>query len=92
MDKGDPPLNSTTRVEITVLDINDNAPTFQATPYETFIKENAQHHEEVLTVNAIDDNDTNGIVNYQIISGGGNIFEIGSEYCKTICIWVREAE
>ena len=69
-DRGDPPLSSTTAVEITVTDINDNAPVFSKPEYKTSIREDAIVGSSVLTVQATDsDEGNNGRVVYEIVSG-----------------------
>ncbi len=50
VDGGDPPLSSTTTVNITVLDANDNAPVFSQPLYETTVPEDAAPGSRIIQV------------------------------------------
>ena len=80
-DGGDPPLSNHATVNITVLDVNDNTPTFSQVSYNAMINEAAGQGENVLTVRAFDeDSGENGHVMYSIRSGDRkNQFEIDSQ-------------
>ncbi|XP_047441120.1 protocadherin beta-16-like [Mugil cephalus] len=66
-DGGDPQLSGTMRVEISVLDANDNAPVFTQEVYKVTISENAPKGTILSTVSAIDaDEGSNGKVLYSI--------------------------
>ncbi|EHB16350.1 Protocadherin alpha-3, partial [Heterocephalus glaber] len=54
VDGGKPELTGTTQVKITVLDVNDNAPTFERTVYKVRLFENAPNGTLVVVVNASD--------------------------------------
>ncbi|KAM6148962.1 protocadherin alpha-3 isoform 8-T8 [Erethizon dorsatum] len=54
VDGGKPELTGTTQVKVTVLDVNDNAPTFERTVYKVRLFENAPNGTLVVVVNASD--------------------------------------
>lgn len=64
------PRSSTVKVEITVLDENDNVPQFSEKRYIVQIREDIKPHTEILRVTATDlDKDNNAVVHYNLISG-----------------------
>ncbi|XP_027697670.1 protocadherin gamma-A10-like isoform X4 [Vombatus ursinus] len=64
-DGGDPMHSSTAQVRVTVLDANDNAPTFTQSVYSVSVLENEPRGTLLLTVNATDpDEGVNGEVAY----------------------------
>lgn len=64
-DHGHPPMSDTTDVEITVADVNDNAPVFNAAAYHANIIEDALIGTSVLSVMATDaDQGLNSRVRY----------------------------
>ncbi|XP_065814750.1 protocadherin beta-16-like [Labrus bergylta] len=66
-DGGDPQLSGTMRVEISVLDANDNAPVFTQEVYKVTITETAPKGTILCTVSAVDaDQGINGKVSYSI--------------------------
>ncbi|XP_030594770.1 protocadherin gamma-A11-like isoform X36 [Archocentrus centrarchus] len=66
-DGGEPQLSGTMRVEISVLDVNDNAPVFTQEVYKVTIMENAVKGTVLCTVTATDaDEGSNGKVMYSI--------------------------
>uniref|UniRef100_A0A3B3CAB6 Cadherin domain-containing protein n=1 Tax=Oryzias melastigma TaxID=30732 RepID=A0A3B3CAB6_ORYME len=78
-DHGVPVMSSTADVAITVLDVNDNVPTFTERTYSLKINEDALVGTSVLTVTAVD-RDVNSVVAYQISSGNTrNRFAITSQ-------------
>ncbi|XP_058272722.1 cadherin EGF LAG seven-pass G-type receptor 1 isoform X1 [Hemibagrus wyckioides] len=78
-DNGIPVMSSSASVSITVLDVNDNAPTFTEKIYNLKINEDAVVGSSVLTVTAVD-RDINSVVTYQISSGNTrNRFAITSQ-------------
>ncbi|XP_035281502.1 cadherin EGF LAG seven-pass G-type receptor 1-like isoform X1 [Anguilla anguilla] len=78
-DNGIPVMSSSASVSITVLDVNDNVPTFTEKVYQLKINEDALVGSSVLTVTAID-RDVNSVVTYQISSGNTrNRFAITSQ-------------
>lgn len=78
-DHGVPVMSSSASVSITVLDVNDNVPTFTEKVYSLKINEDAVVGTSVLTVTALD-RDVNSVVTYQISSGNTrNRFAITSQ-------------
>ncbi|KAL4656773.1 cadherin EGF LAG seven-pass G-type receptor 1-like [Arapaima gigas] len=78
-DHGFPVMSSSASVSITVLDVNDNIPTFTQKMYSLKINEDAVVGTSVLTVTAVD-RDVNSVVTYQISSGNTrNRFAITSQ-------------
>uniref|UniRef100_A0A9J7XAC3 Protocadherin Fat 4 n=1 Tax=Cyprinus carpio carpio TaxID=630221 RepID=A0A9J7XAC3_CYPCA len=68
-DQGFPPYSAYEKVEITVLDVNDNHPTFEQEPFHAEILENLSP-QRVLIVSAFDqDSGPNGQLEYAIIEG-----------------------
>lgn len=68
-DQGFPPYSSYEKVEITVLDVNDNHPVFDKDPFHAEILENLSP-QRVLMVSAVDlDSGPNGQLEYAIIDG-----------------------
>ncbi|XP_051810356.1 protocadherin beta-16-like [Acanthochromis polyacanthus] len=82
-DGGDPQLSGTMRVEISVLDANDNAPVFTQEIYKVTILETAPKGTVLSTVSAIDaDEGSNGKVLYTITNTLDDvpvIFKIGED-------------
>lgn len=78
-DHGVPVMSSSASVSVTVLDVNDNVPTFTQKLYNLKINEDAPVGASVLSVTAID-RDVNSVVTYQISSGNTrNRFAITSQ-------------
>lgn len=78
-DHGAPSMSSSAGITITVLDVNDNVPTFTEEVYSQKVNEDAVVGTSVLTVTAID-RDVNSVVTYQISSGNTrNRFAITSQ-------------
>jgi len=77
-DKGTLTMSDVTNVSITVNDVNDNAPVFQATPYTASIAEDAGTSTSVATVSATDDDSgVNSQLSFSITGGNtGNVFQI----------------
>ncbi|XP_034298784.1 protocadherin Fat 4 [Pantherophis guttatus] len=68
-DMGFPPFSSYLKLEIAVIDINDNAPLFEQDPFFVEVMENLSPS-KIITVAAVDkDNGPNGQLNYEIING-----------------------
>ncbi|XP_071411660.1 protocadherin Fat 4-like [Pithys albifrons albifrons] len=68
-DTGFPPFSSYKKLEVTVIDVNDNAPEFEQDPFIAEIAENLSPR-KILTVAAVDrDSGLNGQLNYEIIEG-----------------------
>uniref|UniRef100_A0A8C0GHD4 Cadherin domain-containing protein n=1 Tax=Chelonoidis abingdonii TaxID=106734 RepID=A0A8C0GHD4_CHEAB len=68
-DTGFPPFSSYENLEVTVVDVNDNAPEFERDPFIAEIMENLSPR-KILTLTAVDkDSGPNGQLNYEIIDG-----------------------
>ncbi|KAM4619207.1 cadherin EGF LAG seven-pass G-type receptor 1-like [Polymixia lowei] len=79
VDHGVPAMSSSASVSVTVLDVNDNVPTFTHKLYNLKINEDAAVGASVLSLTAID-RDANSVVTYQISSGNTrNRFSITSQ-------------
>ena len=70
-DQGTPPLSSSIGVNISVLDENDNVPIFDSSFYTAGTLENATIGTTLIRLTATD-NDTSGVINYDIV--GGNLY------------------
>ncbi|XP_030223894.1 protocadherin gamma-A11-like [Gadus morhua] len=82
IDGGTPQRSGTVEIDITVLDVNDNAPVFNQSVYRATVIENAPVGTHITTVNASDaDAASNGLVTYYFsnLKGGlANLFNIDS--------------
>ncbi|XP_072866731.1 protocadherin alpha-8 [Chlorocebus sabaeus] len=68
-DGGKPELTGSVHLVVTVLDVNDNAPTFEQPEYEVRIFENADNGTTVIRLNASDrDEGANGAISYSFNS------------------------
>ncbi|XP_051777196.1 cadherin EGF LAG seven-pass G-type receptor 3 isoform X2 [Erpetoichthys calabaricus] len=75
VDRGIPPQRTPVHIQVTVLDVNDNAPVFPADDFEVFVKENSAVGSVVAQIVATDpDEGPNAQIMYQIVEG--NIPEI----------------
>lgn len=73
-DGGSPAKSSTTQVEITVLDVNDNPPSFDQTSYSFTVDENNEPGAEIGQFGPATDDDKgpNGEIVYSFLSGDPN--------------------
>ncbi|XP_029021025.1 protocadherin beta-11-like [Betta splendens] len=77
VDGGNPPRSGTVNIEITVLDVNDNAPVFNQTVYKATVIENAIKGTNIVTVNATDaDSGSNGYITYSISNVKSNVADL----------------
>ncbi|KAI4824411.1 hypothetical protein KUCAC02_012924 [Chaenocephalus aceratus] len=75
VDRGIPPQRTPVHIQVTVLDVNDNAPVFPADDFEVLVKENSAVGSVVAQITATDpDEGTHAQIMYQIVEG--NIPEI----------------
>ncbi|KAJ8384168.1 hypothetical protein AAFF_G00207860 [Aldrovandia affinis] len=75
VDRGVPPQRTPVHIQVTVLDVNDNAPVFPADDFEVLVKENSVVGSVVAQITASDpDEGPNAQIMYQIVEG--NIPEI----------------
>uniref|UniRef100_A0A672SAS4 Protocadherin gamma-C5-like n=1 Tax=Sinocyclocheilus grahami TaxID=75366 RepID=A0A672SAS4_SINGR len=65
VDGGSPQRSGSVNIDVTVLDVNDNAPVFNQTVYRASVMENSEKGTPLITVNATDaDSGTNGQLLY----------------------------
>lgn len=77
VDKGVPPMSSSALLEISIIDVNDNAPVFEKEFYNVTIMENITIPSNILHVRATDnDIGQNGKVHYSIVASSTNGFSI----------------
>uniref|UniRef100_A0A7N4PQZ0 Cadherin EGF LAG seven-pass G-type receptor 3 n=2 Tax=Sarcophilus harrisii TaxID=9305 RepID=A0A7N4PQZ0_SARHA len=70
VDRGVPPLRTPVNIQVTVQDVNDNAPVFPAEEFEVRVKENSIVGSVVAQITAIDpDEGPNAQIMYQIVEG-----------------------
>ncbi|XP_030000843.1 protocadherin gamma-A2-like [Sphaeramia orbicularis] len=81
VDGGEPQLSGTMQIDITVLDVNDNAPVCSKPEYKASVTENAPLGTAITTVRATDiDKGNNGKVTYVIPkSTAANLFQIDAD-------------
>ncbi|XP_051275351.1 protocadherin gamma-A3-like [Dicentrarchus labrax] len=89
VDGGTPQRSGTVNIDITVLDVNDNAPVFNQSMYKASVMENTMKGTSIVTVNATDaDSGSNGLISYSLSKMKGsaaNIFSI-DEITGTISV------
>ncbi|XP_043548676.1 protocadherin-16-like [Chiloscyllium plagiosum] len=74
---GSPPAYSSTKVKITISDINDNTPTFPTSSESILVPENTEIGSVIYTVHADDqDSGANGQVQFDIVSNEDKTFSI----------------
>uniref|UniRef100_UPI00398F28FC protocadherin Fat 4 n=1 Tax=Pristiophorus japonicus TaxID=55135 RepID=UPI00398F28FC len=79
-DMGFPPFSSYKKLDIAVLDVNDNAPVFKQDPFTANIMENTFSHKITTVVAEDKDNGPNGQIEYTVVDGNkGNNFNINRE-------------
>ncbi|XP_076875484.1 protocadherin gamma-A10-like isoform X25 [Brachyhypopomus gauderio] len=79
VDGGNPLRSGTTRIDVTVLDANDNAPVFNQSVYRAKVDENAPKGTYVITVNATDaDIGSYGQIRYTFSNLKGNMGDVFS--------------
>ncbi|XP_064209175.1 protocadherin gamma-A11-like isoform X1 [Anguilla rostrata] len=77
VDGGDPQKSGTVNIDVTVLDVNDNAPVFNQSVYRATVLENAPSGTYITTVNASDaDSGSNGYITYSFSNVKGNLADI----------------
>ncbi|XP_017658689.1 cadherin EGF LAG seven-pass G-type receptor 3 isoform X2 [Nannospalax galili] len=70
VDRGVPPLRTPVSIQVTVQDVNDNAPVFPAEEFEVRVKENSIVGSVVAQITAMDpDEGPNAHIMYQIVEG-----------------------
>ncbi|XP_060751240.1 protocadherin gamma-A10-like isoform X23 [Tachysurus vachellii] len=79
VDGGNPEKSGTIKIEVTVLDANDNAPVFNQSVYKAKITENSPKGTYLTTVNATDaDTGSNGQIRYTFSNLKGNMGDVFS--------------
>ncbi|KAG9490998.1 hypothetical protein GDO78_006380, partial [Eleutherodactylus coqui] len=69
MDKGSPPLSTNKTIQLTISDVNDNAPVFERMKYTVYIIENNQPGTSIQSILASDlDEGDNGKIAYSILN------------------------
>ncbi|XP_066445311.1 uncharacterized protein [Eleutherodactylus coqui] len=69
MDKGSPPLSTNKTIQLTISDVNDNAPVFERMKYTVYIIENNQPGTSIQSILASDlDEGDNGKITYSIVN------------------------
>ncbi|XP_054454110.1 uncharacterized protein LOC129090483 [Anoplopoma fimbria] len=80
VDGGTPQRSGTVNIDVTVLDVNDNAPVFNQSVYKASVMENTTKGTSIITVNATDaDSGSNGVITYSLSKmkgSAGNVFSI----------------
>ncbi len=77
VDGGNPQRSGNLKIEVNVLDANDNAPVFNQSVYKATIAENAPKGTYITTVNASDaDSGINSLISYSFANFKGNINEV----------------
>ncbi|XP_051869379.1 protocadherin-10-like [Pristis pectinata] len=92
VDGGNPPRSGTTQINISLLDINDNAPVFENDIYTASLEENAPMGTLVIKIKAIDlDQGTNADLKYSFVNlAPGRVRELFSLDSETGEIKVQE--
>ena len=72
-DRGEPQKSSSVTIHMTLLDVNDNKPTFASPTSVGYVKENSAISTSVIKVSASDpDEGSNGTIRYSIINSNSN--------------------
>ncbi|XP_078025478.1 protocadherin alpha-2-like isoform X25 [Epinephelus lanceolatus] len=84
VDGGKPPRSGSLQINVNVLDVNDNIPTFSKSLYKARVRENAAHGTVVIKLNATDlDEGMNSKILYSLIKSGNidpsHMFDLNSE-------------
>ncbi|KAM7143149.1 protocadherin Fat 4 [Molossus nigricans] len=79
-DLGSPPQSSVARINVSLLDMNDNSPVFYPVQYFAHIQENEPGGSYITTVSATDpDLGLNGTVKYSISAGDRSRFQVNAQ-------------
>ncbi|XP_046512183.1 protocadherin Fat 4 isoform X3 [Equus quagga] len=79
-DLGSPPQSSIARINVSLLDVNDNSPVFYPVQYFAHIQENEPGGSYITTVSATDpDLGLNGTVRYSISAGDRSRFQVNAQ-------------
>ncbi|XP_044220372.1 protocadherin gamma-A11-like [Thunnus albacares] len=89
VDGGTPQRSGTVNIDVTVLDVNDNAPVFNQSVYKASVMENTTKGTSIITVNATDaDSGSNGLITYSLSKMKGSAADIFSIDENTGTIYV----
>ncbi|XP_053541573.1 protocadherin gamma-A11 isoform X9 [Ictalurus punctatus] len=89
-DGGSPQKTSTIKINVVVLDANDNAPVFSESVYRVSVAENTSKESIILRVSATDaDQGTNGEITYSFSQSSDSIFDLFHINSATGAISVR---
>ncbi|XP_010138383.1 PREDICTED: protocadherin alpha-3-like, partial [Buceros rhinoceros silvestris] len=89
LQQGPPPRRASRRLQVPVLDVNDNAPAFTQAVYTVLVRENNAAGEELARLWARDpDEADNGRVSYSVVEGGVGAAGLGSGWHV---LWARVA-
>ncbi len=76
-DQGSPALTSTALISVSILDENDNAPSFSKQTYSAILPENNEIGVSVIQLNATDpDLNENGRIEYRALGSAGNFLNV----------------
>nr|KAF6346486.1 FAT atypical cadherin 4 [Pipistrellus kuhlii] len=79
-DLGSPPQSSVARINVSLLDMNDNSPVFYPVQYFAHIQENEPGGSYITTVSATDpDLGLNGTIKYSISAGDRSRFQVNAQ-------------
>uniref|UniRef100_A0A672YHI9 Cadherin domain-containing protein n=1 Tax=Sphaeramia orbicularis TaxID=375764 RepID=A0A672YHI9_9TELE len=79
VDGGTPQRSGTVNIDVTVLDANDNIPSFNQSVYKSSVMENTIKGTGIITVNATDaDSGSNGLITYSLSKMKGSATDIFS--------------
>ncbi|XP_047493063.1 protein dachsous-like [Penaeus chinensis] len=77
---GNPPTYGHTQVNISIWDVNDNAPEFDVSSVKISVRENAVLNEAIYAAHALDhDSGDNGVVTYELVQNPGKMFLIDKD-------------
>ncbi|XP_015832194.3 protocadherin beta-12 [Nothobranchius furzeri] len=90
VDGGTPQKSGTVIIDVTVLDVNDNAPVFNQSVYKTTVIENSAKETYVTTVNATDaDSGSNSMVSYYFSDDSRALHDVFVMDEKTGAIYIK---
>ncbi len=79
-DRGMLPRETSRRFEVTVTDVNDNAPVFSKDVWVAYVQENVASGTSILELSASDpDSSTNGVIQYGLLDRGQRKFNLDRE-------------
>ncbi|KAK3103500.1 hypothetical protein FSP39_019658 [Pinctada imbricata] len=93
-DRGIPPRSATSRVQITVRDVNDNSPVFDPKFYNVTVAEDLQVSSRIISLTATDaDSGDNSFITYSIRRGNeNNVFRMTTANGEGLISLIRELD